>query len=87
MRIRLLELAPGGSILKKLVTVDTTVQSLYIDGRLAVWIQGRHAVQYDLGQPEIAGNALIWEKNGVTLRLDGRIDRAHALRIARSVQS
>jgi hypothetical protein len=87
VRIRLLELVPGGSILKKLVTVDTTVQRLYIDGRLAVWIQGRHGVQYNLGQPETAGNALIWERDGVTLRLDGRIDRAYALRIARSVQS
>jgi hypothetical protein len=87
VRIRLLELVPGGSILKKLVTVDTTVEPLDFDGHMGVWIKGRHGVQYNFGQPETAGNTLIWEQNGVTLRLDGKIDRAEALRIARSVQS
>jgi hypothetical protein len=86
VRIRLIEIAPGGSILKKYVTFNTKVRPFSFNGRLAVWIQGRHAVQFDLGQPETAGNTLIWEQGSVTLRLDGKIDRAHALRIARSVK-
>jgi hypothetical protein len=44
-------------------------------------------VRFDFGQPELAGNTLIWVHDGVTLRLDGRIDRAQALVIARSVHS
>ncbi|MDX6504876.1 MAG: hypothetical protein QOE29_2001 [Gaiellaceae bacterium] len=87
VRVRLLEVVPGGSILKKLVTVDSTVHPLYLDGRLAVWIEGRHGVQFNLGQPEIAGNALIWESGDVTLRLDGKIGEALALKIARTVHS
>lgn len=37
-------------------------------------------------RPRLAGDALIWQRGSVTLRLEGRFDRERALRIARSVR-
>ena len=34
---------------------------------------------------KIAGNVLLWTQGPVTLRLEGRISRAEALRIARRI--
>jgi hypothetical protein len=32
----------------------------------------------------LVGNALIWMRDGLTLRLEGKLSRAEAMRIARS---
>jgi hypothetical protein len=58
-----------------------------VGGQPAVWIDARHAVQFAFGQPELAGKVLIWQQDGVTLRLDGHVDLATALRIARATET
>jgi hypothetical protein len=42
------------------------------------------AVEQD--RPLLAGPTLIWEQDGLVLRLEGDVDRATALRIARSMR-
>jgi hypothetical protein len=87
VRLRLFELVAPYPLLEKYVTLATPVVPLRIGSDRGFWIAGRHGVRFDFGQPELAGNTLIWVHDGVTLRLDGRIDRAQALVIARSVHS
>jgi hypothetical protein len=77
----------GGPIIQQYLTLETGLQRVEVGGHQGIWIAGKHAVQFTFGQPELAGNVLLWEQSGVTLRLDGRIDLASALRIARSVNS
>jgi hypothetical protein len=78
--------------LKKLTAEDVEVRFVTVDGRSAYWIEGRHelllvdpsgAVVPDGGR--LAGNTLIWEIDGVTLRLEADIDLETALEIAGSV--
>jgi len=52
-----------------------------------VWFSGTHVVDDFFSQPRLSGSALIWEQNGLTLRLEGRFTKAEALRIARSART
>jgi hypothetical protein len=81
-RIRLLEIQQGGQIVEKFVT--TAPKRVRVGDHPALWIAGPHAAALSFGQPELAGPVLVWEQDGITLRLDGRVDEALALRIARS---
>lgn len=63
-----------------------------VGGEAALWVRGPHAVVYvdRSGQTRtesarLAGNTLIWQAGGVTLRLEGDLTRAEATRIAESV--
>lgn len=86
VRIRLLVIPGGGPILQKMVPVTTGVERVDVNGHEGAWIAGTHAAYFAFGQPELAGRVLLWEAGGaLTFRLDGRIDRALALRIARSI--
>jgi hypothetical protein len=87
VRLRLLEVPAGGPYFEKALTYDTTVRRVHVGGQPAVWIDARHAVQFAFGQPELAGKVLIWQQDGVTLRLDGHVDLATALRIARATET
>jgi hypothetical protein len=79
--------------IEKMVGPDATIEALVVGGRPAYWIAGRpHAIEYrdrngDLVPDSIrlAGNVLVWERGDVTLRLEGRISKPEALRIAASV--
>jgi hypothetical protein len=87
VRLRLLEVPAGGPYFEKELHYDTSLRHVRIRTQPGVWIDAAHAVQFAFGQPEVAGKVLIWQQNGTTLRLDGRIDLATALRIARSTVS
>ena len=77
----------------KLVGPDTTIENLVVNGGNGFWIAGTpHGFFYQergssnvIDEPlRLAGNTLIWEQNGLILRLEAQVDRATALRIAAS---
>ena len=71
----------------------TQIDMLDIDGHRALWLEGGpHAVLFltpdgnigdDLGW--LAGNTLLVENDGVTVRIEAQIDRADAIELARSL--
>ena len=82
---------PG--LVKKLVSSATRIDMLDIDGHRALWLEGGpHAVLFltpdgniadDLGW--LAGNTLLVENDGVTVRIEAEVDRADAIELARSL--
>jgi hypothetical protein len=87
--VLLSELRAGEQVflLKKLVA-QATVEFLEVGpGSPGAWIAGAdHVVIVRSAPPRLAGNALIWESDGITFRLEGRrLTRASALAIARSI--
>ncbi len=82
---------PG--LVKKLASSATRVDMLDVDGHRALWLEGGpHAVLFlrpdgnvgdDFGW--LAGNTLLVENGGVTVRIEAQVDRAEAVDIARSL--
>jgi hypothetical protein len=85
-------LEPG--MLGKTLGPDTRLEQLILNGQPAYWIEGRpHAVFYRDASGNVredtlrlAGNVLLWEQAGLTLRLESALARDDALRIATSVR-
>jgi len=72
---------------------DVTVERLTIDGLPALWIDGPHEVIYadrngqaQSASARMAARTLLWQRDGVTLRLEGELSRDQALAIARSLR-
>jgi hypothetical protein len=73
---------------------DTRLEELTVNGGRGFWISGApHMFFYRDSQGTIrdelvrlAGNTLVWEQSGLTLRLEGARDREEALRIAAGVR-
>lgn len=84
-RLRLSELRTGTGLIQKFVLGDQRVEQVRVDGLPGIWVEGPHVALELLGQPRLSGNVLLWEQDGLTLRLEGRMSREQALRIARSV--
>ena len=82
---------PG--LVKKLVSPATQIDMLDIDGHRALWLEGGpHAVLFltpdgNIGDDPgwLAGNTLLVENDGVTVRIEAQIDRADAIELARSL--
>jgi hypothetical protein len=74
----------------KLAGPGTRIEQLSVDGRPALWIEAApHAFFFVgpkgvtvMGTLRLARNTLIWQRDGVVLRLEGQITRAQALRLA-----
>jgi hypothetical protein len=82
-------------VIQKAVGTGANVDQFTLDGDPAVFISGRpHGFAYTPpnGQTQyedqrLAGNTLLVDRSdGVLLRLEGTLDRAEAIRIARSVR-
>jgi hypothetical protein len=86
-------LARGYTLLKKSVGAKTLVEPVQVNGEHGLWVEGPpHTLTYFNTNGEfqertvkITGNVLLWTQGPVTLRLEGRISRAEALRIARRI--
>ena len=83
-------------ITKKLVSGATSVQPVEVRSHFGLFLSGgRHVIVYD--QPgytdlrrlptRFAGNVLLWAVGDRTFRLEGRISKAQALRLARELTS
>lgn len=80
-------------IVKKLVTGRTTVEELDVDGRPAVWlVGGPHVILFvspegDVREQEgwLAGNTLLVDRDGVTIRVEGALSRSAAVTLVRAM--
>jgi hypothetical protein len=89
---KLIVIQSRGTFFAKEVGRDSHVDHVRVNGQDALWISGApHFFGYIDTNGEsrpaelyLAGNALIWQRNELTLRLEGKVSRAEALRIARS---
>jgi hypothetical protein len=84
LRLRLIQIV-GGTIEKYALT-EQRVERVKVAGRPGIWVEGRHVVSGLFGLPRLAGNVLLWEQDGLTLRLEGRFTKEQALDLARSVR-
>ncbi len=81
-------------IFGKLIGPGTTLEQVTVNGGPGFWLAGApHQFFYrdpdGASRPEtlrLAGNTLIWEQAGLTLRLEAPLDKAAALRTASSVR-
>ena len=83
LRLRLEETRLG--VFEKVVTNTQPVERVTVNGERGVWLVGTHVFDDFFSQPRLAGNALVWEQNDITYRLEGRFSKQQALRIARSI--
>jgi hypothetical protein len=81
-------------LVRKVLTPGTRLEAIRVEGEPGYWISGRpHAFLYIDARGEVreetlrsAGQTLIWERDGLILRLEGDLTRAEALGLARSVR-
>jgi hypothetical protein len=77
---------------KKAVEKQTTVEPVRI-GDFGLWLEGpQHVLMWRFNSPlvhvvetRLAGNVLIWVRNGVTYRLEGALDKSQMLALARKI--
>jgi hypothetical protein len=80
--------------IEKQATPLTHIERVTVDGEPGFWLSGEPHEFYFRGAdgqiiPEsirLAGNTLLWEHNGLLLRLEGDFDKQDALELARSVE-
>lgn len=94
-RVQLTELEGRESqrYLQKMLGPDARVERVRVGGAPGVWITGKpHGVLYADRNGrfrdetlQLAGDTLIWERDGLVLRIEGARSKADALRIASSV--
>ncbi|MFL5825854.1 MAG: hypothetical protein ACJ76V_04965 [Thermoleophilaceae bacterium] len=80
------------TFLEKFATPQTRIERVRVDGSPGAWIAGvPHEVAYTDADGTVrtetlrlATNTLIWQRGGVTLRLEAHVPKARALEIARS---
>lgn len=84
-RVRLAESRVAQGLITKFAHSEG-VEEVSVDGRRGLWLKGPHVVIELYGQPRLTGNALLWERNGLLLRLEGKLTRKQALDVARSMR-
>jgi hypothetical protein len=83
---------PG--LLKKLVGASTRMEQLEVDGHPAVWLEGGPHVVYFVApdgsvrddQGWLAGNTLLVDRDGVTVRVEGALGRDDAVGLVRAMR-
>jgi hypothetical protein len=81
-------------LFEKALPGETRVEQVSVGGERGLWIEGpRHEFFYQtgLGEPRrdtqrLAGNTLLWTRGTLTLRIEGELSRAEAIRIAESME-
>jgi hypothetical protein len=84
----------GEDAMKKLAVNATVIEAVDVRGKPGLWIQGApHVLTWmdrETGYRErpilVKGNVLLWLNGGQTLRLEGRLSKAQALDLARSIR-
>jgi hypothetical protein len=72
--------------IQKLVDARVHIKRVDVNGAEGIFVSGRHAVFLpDELRPRLAGNTLLWVRDGVTYRLETALGVDAALRLARSV--
>ena len=78
---------------QKIAGPDVHIEQLTVDGSPGVWIEGAHGVLFsdqhgNVREDELrlARKALLWERDGITLRLEGDLTRDEALELAHQIR-
>jgi hypothetical protein len=78
---------------QKVAGPGVEIEQLEVDGSPAIWLEGAHGVVFSDAQGivrdeelRLAGNVLLWERDGVTYRLEGDVDRDDAVRLAEALR-
>jgi hypothetical protein len=78
---------PTSLFVKKLAGAGTRIEPVEIDGAPGYWLTGApHVVLEPQAPPRLAGNVLLWERGGVTLRLEGKLAKSDAIDLAASIR-
>lgn len=74
--------------LHKVTSVDARIRRVRVAGRAGIWLPASHAYEWgDATGPLVrSGSALVWERDGRVLRLEGARSLRAALRVAASVR-
>jgi hypothetical protein len=86
--------ASASPFIQKTIGSGAQLEQLTVDGATAYWIEGAHGFAYQTGtgsgayaDQRLAGNTLLVDRaDGILLRIEGRLNRARAVEIARSIQ-
>ncbi len=90
---------PGGTpdemVIEKMTTRATSVEAVDVGDGAAWWVEGAlHLVVFETAggnieaeERRLAGNVLLWQQDGLVLRLEAQVDRDTAVAIARSVRA
>jgi hypothetical protein len=84
----------SSTVARKTLPDSTILQETTVHGRQALWIHGPHMLQFynKYGQSDLEpkrlvdGNALLWDEQGITYRLETTQDLQEAVRIAESLR-
>jgi hypothetical protein len=72
---------------EKLVAGHVPITHVKVDGADGYFIGGSHALQLpDELRPRLAGNTMVWQRDGVTYRLETALGLRRTLALARSVR-
>jgi hypothetical protein len=76
------------AILHKIVAVDARVRPVRVNGAPGLWLPSPHAYAWTdaTGPPVRSGPALVWEQDGLVLRLEGVPSLDRAVAVAESVR-
>jgi hypothetical protein len=79
---------PSPEMLHKIIAIDDRAERTTVAGRPALWLGEPHSYQWsDATGPVVrSGPALVWERDGIVLRLEGIRSLARARAIAASVR-
>jgi hypothetical protein len=80
-------------LIEKALLGETRVEQVTVDGAPGLWMEGpRHEFFYRTLEQEamrdtqrLAGNTLLWTRGPLTLRIEGDLSKAEAIRIAESM--
>jgi hypothetical protein len=87
------ETEPGLPYIRKSAPRGTRIEAVTVDGGRGYWLEGaphefvfvNRNGQTQPGTLRLATNTLVWQRDRLTLRLEGKLTRSEALRIARSM--
>jgi hypothetical protein len=83
VRLLVTERPPGQlPFVKKVLAQGTSIEPVIVGGHTGFWISGRPHVY----EGRYVGNVLVYERGGRTIRLEGRLTKADALRVAASLR-
>ncbi|MDP9295080.1 MAG: hypothetical protein M3O88_00090, partial [Actinomycetota bacterium] len=75
----------AGAAVKE-VLPETRINTVHVSGSRSYWIHGPHQLLLPSGGIlHLGGSVLLWERNGVTYRLESTLAEAAAVRLAETV--
>jgi hypothetical protein len=85
VRLRVTEAVTGSAPFEKIVYLAQHVERVQVNGGPGYWVAGAHVISGLFGEPQLSTSALIWKQLPITARIEGKLTKEQALRIARSM--